>query len=212
MRGKSRSMNGFGLLVAVLLSWCLSAAIAVAEEDTAAMSERGDIAYNRGDIVDAIQWYRKAAELGDAYAQSRLGYIYDKSEENEAAVIWYSKAAEQGYAAGQQGLAEMYMNGEGVMRDMEQGLALMKKAAEQDYLPAILVLARTHEQGAEGVAVDLSLSLGYWRRAAALGEQQAMLRLANAYRNGELGLGIDDAEAAKWQKKLDDAKLSGNNK
>lgn len=98
------------------------------------------------------------------------------------------------------------------MRDMEQGLALMKKAAEQDYLPAILVLARTHEQGAEGVAVDLSLSLGYWRRAAALGEQQAMLRLANAYRNGELGLGIDDAEAAKWQKKLDDAKLSGNNK
>jgi len=207
IRGKAEPANRFGLLLAALLScWCLSVTTLAAEEDAAALSERGDVAYNRGDVLDAIQWYRQAADLGDSHAQVWLGYIYDKAEENEQAVTWYRKAAEQGDPAGKQGLAAMYAAGEGVTRDMEHALSLMRKAAEQDFLPSILLLAATFEKGVEGVAVDLPLSLKYWRQAAELGDQQAMLRIVKAYRNGELGLGADQTEAAGWQKKLDAAK------
>ncbi|UCH46595.1 MAG: sel1 repeat family protein [Betaproteobacteria bacterium] len=212
MRSKASWIKGFGFLVVLLTSWwCLSVGISSAEEDVAAISARGDVAYSRGDIVDALQWYQKAAGMGDSYAQARLGYIYDMAEENEQAVIWYRKAAEQGDPVGQHGLAQMYLNGEGVTRDVEQALALMKKAAEQDNLPSIVLLARTYEKGLEEVEVDLPLSLGYWRQAAGLGEQQAVLRMANAYRKGELGLDVDEAEAAKWQKRLGGAESTATN-
>ncbi|UCD67126.1 MAG: sel1 repeat family protein [Betaproteobacteria bacterium] len=207
IRGKAELANRFGLLLAALLScWCLSATTLAAEEDAATLSARGDVAYNRGDVMDAIQWYRQAADLGDAHAQVRLGYIYDKAEENEQAVAWYRKAAEQGDPAGQQGLAAMYAAGEGVTRDIDHALSLMAEAAEQDFLPSILLLAATLERGADGVSIDRALSLKYWRQAAELGDQQAMLRISKAYRNGELGLAADETEAARWQKKLDAAK------
>lgn len=207
IHAKAAPAKRFGLVLAALLScWCLSLTTLAAEEDAAALSARGDVAYNRGDVMDAIQWYRQAADLGDSHAQVRLGYIYDKAEENERAVTWYRKAADQGDPAGQRGLAEMYASGEGVERDMERALSLMEKAAEQDFLPSILFLAATFERGAEGVAVDLAVSLKYWRQAAELGDQQAMLRISKAYRNGELSLGADETEAARWQKKLDAAR------
>ena len=207
--GKSEPANRFGLLLAALFScWCLSVTTPAAEElaapeDAAALSERGDVAYNRGDVLDAIQWYRQAADLGDSHAQVQLGYIFDKAEANEEAVTWYRKAAEQGDPAGKQGLAAMYAAGEGVTRDIE---SLMGKAAEQDFLPSILLLAATFENGAEDVAVNLPLSLKYWRQAAELGDQRAMLRIVKAYRNGELGVRADEIEAAEWQKKLDAVK------
>ncbi|SGY94238.1 tetratricopeptide repeat protein [Moritella viscosa] len=50
---------------------------------------------------DAINWYRKAAEQENIYAQTNLGDMYKKglgvTKNNSEALIWYSKAAEQGY-------------------------------------------------------------------------------------------------------------------
>ena len=52
------------------------------------------------DIVQAVYWYRKAAEQGFAPAQSNLGYLYANGYGVEKdivqAVYWYRKAAEQG--------------------------------------------------------------------------------------------------------------------
>jgi len=48
--------------------------------------------------VEAFKWYRKAAQQGNAIAQSNLGFMYDNGEGvpgNDAeAVKWYKKAAE----------------------------------------------------------------------------------------------------------------------
>jgi len=58
-------------------------------------------AYEKKDI-DAI---RKAAEQGDAVAQSTLGVMYDFDQgvpqDYKKAVYWYTKAAEQGDAFAQ---------------------------------------------------------------------------------------------------------------
>jgi uncharacterized protein len=76
----------------------------------------------------AATWYRKAAEQGDAAAQSdladiedRLGIMYDLgvgvAKDHAEAAVWYRKAAEYGNADAQAGLGALYVNGEGVPQD-----------------------------------------------------------------------------------------------
>lgn len=173
-----------------------------AAESSDALVDDGDRAYNRGDVVSAMQWYRQAAESGNARAQARLGYLLDKAEENEEAVLWYRKAAEQGNPAGQLSLAQMYWGGEGVARDPSQAMQWMKLSAAQDFLPAVTGLARLLEQGAQGVDADAAGALRNWRRAAELGDHGAMLRMATAYAKGELGLTIDAEQSRQWQARL----------
>ena len=53
------------------------------------------------DEVEAVKWYRKAADKGDAKAQSNLGSMYFSGlgglQKNEKeALKWFKKAAEQG--------------------------------------------------------------------------------------------------------------------
>ena len=60
------------------------------------------------DDAEALKWWRKAAEQGDAKAQFNLGVMYDKGQgvmRNYAeAAKWYRKAAEQGDADAQRNL------------------------------------------------------------------------------------------------------------
>lgn len=48
-----------------------------------------------------MEWYRKAAEQGDAAAQYNLGWMYWKGhgvwQSDTEAMKWYRKAAEQGH-------------------------------------------------------------------------------------------------------------------
>mmetsp|Transcript_61816 Transcript_61816/g.139918 ORF Transcript_61816/g.139918 Transcript_61816/m.139918 type:complete len:92 (+) Transcript_61816:179-454(+) len=51
---------------------------------------------------EALVWYRKAADQGDAHAQCNLGVMYLKGQgvvqSYKDAVLWYRKAANQGDA------------------------------------------------------------------------------------------------------------------
>jgi TPR repeat protein len=68
--------------------------------------------------VEAVRWYRLAAEQGNMNAQFNLGAKYDNGEgvpQNYAeAVKWYRLAAEQGNFVAQNQLGIMYANGNGV--------------------------------------------------------------------------------------------------
>jgi hypothetical protein len=52
------------------------------------------------DYAEALHWYRKAADQGNANAQSAIGYAYyhglGVSRDNAEALRWYRKAADQG--------------------------------------------------------------------------------------------------------------------
>ena len=73
------------------------------------------------DEVEAVKWYRKAADQGNASAQSTLGRCYTVGKgvatDEVEAVKWYRKAADQGEALAQYNLGVRYANGEGVPKD-----------------------------------------------------------------------------------------------
>jgi uncharacterized protein len=74
--------------------------------------------------VEAVKWFRLAADQGNGYAQFNLGFMYDKGEgvpqDYAEAVKWYRKAADQGNGAAQVGLGVMYETGRAVPQDYVQ--------------------------------------------------------------------------------------------
>ncbi|HHQ4547446.1 TPA: LysM-like peptidoglycan-binding domain-containing protein, partial [Aeromonas veronii] len=69
-------------------------------------------AMHEQDLQQAADWYRKAAEQGNAEAQFALGQMYENGQgvlqDHQQAAIWYRKAAEQGYADAQFQLGRIY--------------------------------------------------------------------------------------------------------
>jgi hypothetical protein len=89
------------------------------------------------DDLQAVAWYRKAADQGDSRAQNNLGWMYDYGQgvpqDNAQAVFWYRKAADQGHWAARFNLGCMYDCGRGVARDDGQAVAWYRKAADQGH-------------------------------------------------------------------------------
>ena len=97
--------------------------------------ETGKRCYNNKDYAEAVKWYRKAAEQGNAEAQYMLGDCYrwgtGVTKDYAEAVKWYRKAADQGYASAQYWLGYCYFRGDGVDKDKTEAVKWYRKAAEQ---------------------------------------------------------------------------------
>jgi TPR repeat protein len=86
----------------------------------------GQAAYERGDYITALRAWQPLAAQGNAFAQNKLGWMYQKGigvpqNQNEA-VKWYRLAAEQGSALGQFNLGFAYQNGIGVPQDQKEAV------------------------------------------------------------------------------------------
>ena len=79
--------------------------------DAEALYEQGRKYFNYFDCRKARPLFRKAAELGHAEAQYRLGYIYELglgcAKDFQESRKWYSKAAEQGLTSAKEALKRL---------------------------------------------------------------------------------------------------------
>ena len=102
---KGRCMMRRVLFALILVVACATGAAADSYED--ALS-----ALQRGDSKLAASLFRPLAEQGDAQAQIKLGWMYEKGQgvpqNDQEAVKWYRKAAGQGNAEAQAFLGAMY--------------------------------------------------------------------------------------------------------
>ena len=91
--------------------------------------------HERGDDATAVQLLRPLAEGGNAFAQFRLGYIYDTSkgiaQDDAEAAKWYRRAADQGVAGAQYNLGAMYAAGHGVPLDYVEAYKWLSIAASR---------------------------------------------------------------------------------
>ncbi|QEW23560.1 Putative beta-lactamase HcpC precursor (plasmid) [Marinibacterium anthonyi] len=107
-----------------------------AQGDGKAARYIGLIALDRGDPVEAAEWFMKGAEGGDITSQYYLGRAYHRGEgvdqDFAAAMQWYSAAAERGdiiASDGMVGMASLYEAGQGVSLDTGRARALYEQAA-----------------------------------------------------------------------------------
>jgi len=158
-------MKKSGILLLILL-WNAVSIASEAEDELQA----GIDAFNRGDLIAAIDAYEVAAAAGSAEAQARLAWIYDEAEENERAFELYRASAGQGNADGQFGLAEMYAKGEGVTADPARAVEFYRRAAENGHVRAMRVLVSAFRTGTFGLQPDEDRA-AYWERQIAIAEQ-----------------------------------------
>ena len=216
---KSKSPLIQRLLLCLVSSALLISAFALAEEAAVTSPVKtpeenvrlANEAFDKSDIVSAMSYYRKAAEAGYGPAMSRLAYLLDKSEEDEEAIIWLKKAVQLGEAEGQFELARMYAYGEGIKQDKKVALELFTQSANQQYAPAIRVLALAYENGDLNLRVDYELSQQWLKRGQLANDYWSIKRLATAYREGELGLRINRQKAEQLETQLEPL-LKRNNK
>ena len=64
-------------------------------------------AYGSGNYEKAIDWYMKAANMGNSSAMLKIGLIYNEKKFFQEAIKWYTKAAEFGNTTAES-LLKMY--------------------------------------------------------------------------------------------------------
>lgn len=193
------TINTRFFLAAILTLFLVIPAHAESPEEYVASANE---AFDRGDIVSAMAFYRKAAEDGYVPAQTRLAYLLDQSEENEEAVAWYKKAIEKGDPEAEFGLAGMHVSGDGIPQNTEEALRLFRSSAIKGHIPAIHVMIAAYEEGEMGLRVDYETARNWLEIGIQLNDPWSIKRLSQAYSNGELGLRIDRQKAAELDQRL----------
>jgi TPR repeat protein len=169
------------------------------QEKAAEYLRQAQQAFDATDMVGALSLYRKAAELGDATAQTRLGFLLDYAEQNEQAAAWLKKAAAQGHAEAEFHLAKMYSASGELQQDFGRAVELFESAAQRGHTPAIRVLVSAYETGDLELIRNYDKAVAWLRAGVEARDIWSMQRLSRAYRNGDLGLRIDEDKAGELE-------------
>lgn len=121
------------------------------------------------DPVQALKWFRRAAESGDLDAINMVGRCLENgwghTEDAAAAAAHFKRAADAGHAWAQYNLGHLYLDGRGVARDPAFAFAYYLKAALQQHERAMNLLGRLSEEG-WGTPRDLAAAAEWYRRSA----------------------------------------------
>ena len=168
----------------------------------------------RKDPLKAIQWYKRAAMLGDTPAMYKMGMIQLKGllgqpKNPREAVGWLKRAAERADSENPHALHELGLLYEGpqgndssVVRDEAYSFSLFNQAADLGYKFSQFRLGCAFEYGLFNQPIDPRRSIMWYSRAAAQEEHQSELALSGWYLTGSEGvLQQSDTEAYLWARK-----------
>ncbi|KAF2434698.1 hypothetical protein EJ08DRAFT_656933 [Tothia fuscella] len=165
------------------------------------------------DPLKAVQWYRRAAALGDVPAMYKLGMILLKGllgqqQSTGESMIWLQRAADRADEENPHALHELANlyenapNGGKVIRDEGYAFQLYHKAARLGYRQSQTRLGMAFEYGQLGCAIDNKNSIFWYSKAASQEDHEAELALSGWYLTGSPDiLKQSDSEAYLWARK-----------
>ncbi|KAL8915947.1 MAG: hypothetical protein Q9208_008773 [Pyrenodesmia sp. 3 TL-2023] len=172
------------------------------------------------DAVKAMQWYQRAATLGDTPAMYKLGVIQLKGllgqpKNASAALSWLQRAAAQADKENPHALHELALLHEapnsvdGIRQNEAHAKQLFIEAANLGYKFSQFRLGCTFEYGLLGCPIDARQSIAWYSKAAVQDEHQSELALSGWYLTGSEGvLQQSDTEAYLWACKAAHAGLA----
>jgi TPR repeat protein len=165
------------------------------------------------DPLKAVQWYRRAAALGDTPALYKMGMILLKGLLGQQrnlgeALNMLKRAAERADKDNPHALHELALiyesqtGNERIIQDEVYALQLFHQAADLGYKFSQFRLGQAYEYGLLGCQIDARTSIAWYTRAAAQEEHQSELALSGWYLTGTSGiLEQSDTEAYLWARK-----------
>ncbi len=172
--------------------------------------KKGSIAYQQGNLIQAMSHFELAAKAGYAPSQTTLAYILDQAEENKRAFKLFKQAAKKNYAAAQFGLGNMYAKGEGTSKNITLAGILIKKSATQNHIPAMRAYAYALEFGNLGFTKNHDLAFHWYQLCSTAGDPVCSRRLLQVYKNGDLNQAANSNKADKLQQQLNPSSKEKN--
>ena len=128
------------------------------------------------DYSRAMQWYRKAADAGDAAACHRIALLYAKGlgvpQDNAEIIHWLQRGADLGDPVASYDLGKAYEQGSAVPPDLQKAAKLYEDAALYNNAKAMFALGNLYNEG-KGVTPDRQKALTWFILAATYGNPDA---------------------------------------
>ena len=171
------------------------------------MKHSGDLAVQNRDYAQALNWYRKSADQGNAAAAAALASLYQRGlgapRDLVQAQQWYRKAAEQGLPHAQNELGQGYLLGQGLPMDYRQAAQWFRRSAAQGNATGEHQLGLLYLKGWGGIQRDYVQAVQWFRKAADQNLGAAQYSLGTMYLNG-WGVPLDHSQAVQWFRKAAD--------
>jgi len=167
------------------------------------------------DFARGIDFYRRAAEAGNAYAMEKYSNVLRWGVQTPVNLPesrkWLRRSAEAGDARSMCILALHHVTGQyGDKRDLALMRKWLERSAAHEYVYAMYLLGKYHRDGTHGYRRDWARAALWYEQAAMRGDTFAMQDLAGLYREGGPNLAADPNVAEQWQQRYDAAEAQRN--
>lgn len=144
-------------------------------------------------LLEAIKWYKIAANNGFTDANFRCGYVYYIMEQYAEAFSWLTKAAEFNDANAEYYLGHMYLNGLACKSSEEEAYSWFMKSAEHGDVDSQKIIAKHYYFDLN----DSETGLKWYIESAEQGDKESIDFLAYTYNINR----IDVDNFIKWSTK-----------
>ena len=152
--------------------------------DKADYVKLADDAFNKGDYKTAVAYYKKAADLGDPYAQDILANLYERGigvrKDPKKAYKLFMKASQNGFKMSNYNIGMMYYRGVYVKKDIQKAKAYL---AASELVPlSTFMLGKIYLSEKE-----YKKAFGYFIKSCAYDDDRSLNEVENMYRQGHIG-------------------------
>ena len=148
--------------------------------------------YELKDYKNAIEWYQRAIELGNASGASSIGHLYEEIKDYGKAIEWYQRAIELGYAYGAREIGDLYKG----IKDYGKAIEWYQRATELGDAFCAWYIGQIYADELK----DYKKAIEWYQREIELGDPYGATAIASLYRYGK---GVDEnfLKAIEWYQK-----------
>lgn len=134
----------------------------------------------------SLYYLQLASKLGNPMDYIYLASLYENLGDIKTAFEFYLLASDCGDPETQYILGLRYLSGDGVDKDINEGIRLIKLSVDQNFIPAIFDLALCYANGNFGVEKNANEAIQLYNLLIDKGNAKAQYDLACHYHNGDI--------------------------